>query len=77
MHTMTARIGFEVMGIWDADAGFEDVNSTCASRRGFPKLDLNRYELACLIHHLDPPIAFLFTMLDPFPFLSLPPFPSG
>jgi len=39
---MTARIGFEVMGIWDADAGFDDVNSTCASRRGFPKLDLNR-----------------------------------
>lgn len=40
---MTARIGFEVMGIWDDDASFDDVNSTCATRRGFPTLDLSRW----------------------------------
>ena len=40
MHTWTSRIGFPVMGIWPDDTSFDDMNSVCATRRGFPALDL-------------------------------------
>lgn len=40
MHTWTSRIGFPVMGIWPDATSFDDMNSVCATRRGFPTLDM-------------------------------------
>jgi len=36
LATCTAKLGFEVMGIWADDSDYTDINSLCASARGRP-----------------------------------------